>query len=56
MLFEAPGAGAFLSAAILDPETLYQRSSSAGNPLFPDRLKQVGSFEGWELGQAPAVP
>ena len=25
MLFEAPGANQFLSAAILDPETLYQK-------------------------------
>lgn len=41
MLFEAKGANDYLSAAILDPETLYQRSTSAGNQLFPDRLKEV---------------
>ena len=28
MLFEYPGAATYLSAAILDPETLYQRSST----------------------------
>ena len=46
MLFEAPGANNYLCAAILDPETLYQRSSSAGTPLFPDRLKQLGIMPG----------
>ena len=46
MLFEAPGAADSLCAAILDPETLYQRSSSAGTPLFPDRLKQLGILPG----------
>jgi len=46
MLFEAPGAGSYLCAAILDPETLYQRSSSAGTPLFPDRLKALGILPG----------
>jgi fructose-bisphosphate aldolase class I len=44
MLFEAPGASQFLCAAILDPETLYQRSTSAGKPLFPERLKQLGEL------------
>ena len=46
MLFEAKGANDYLSAAILDPETLYQRSTSAGTPLFPDRLKQLGILPG----------
>ena len=46
MLFEAPGAGNYLCAAILDPETLYQKSSSAGSPLFPDRLKALGIIPG----------
>ncbi|KAI8465806.1 MAG: fructose-bisphosphate aldolase [Monoraphidium minutum] len=46
MLFEAPGANKFLCAAILDPETLYQRSTSAGTPLFPARLKELGILPG----------
>ena len=46
MLFEAPGASQYLCAAILDPETLYQRSTSAGKPLFPERLKQLGILPG----------
>jgi fructose-bisphosphate aldolase class I len=46
MLFEAPGANNYLCAAILDPETLYQRSTSAGNPLFPARLTQLGILPG----------
>ena len=46
MLFEAPGANDYLCAAILDPETLYQRSTSAGTPLFPDRLKALGILPG----------
>ena len=46
MLFEAPGANAFLSGAILDPETLYQRSTSEGTPLFPARLTQLGILPG----------
>ena len=46
MLFEAPTANSYLCAAILDPETLYQRSSSAGQPLFPDRLKALGILPG----------
>ena len=46
MLFEAPGANQYLSAAILDPETLYQKSTSAGTPLFPERLKQLGIMPG----------
>lgn len=46
MLFEAKGAGSFLCGAILDPETLYQRSTSEGTPLFPERLKQLGILPG----------
>jgi len=46
VLFEAPGASEYLCAAILDPETLYQRSTSAGQPLFPERLKQLGILPG----------
>ena len=46
MLFEAKDAHLYLSGAILDPETLYQRSTSAGTPLFPDRLKQIGILPG----------
>ena len=34
MLFETPGANEYLSAAILDPETLYQKSTTNGK-LFP---------------------
>ncbi|WIA16753.1 hypothetical protein OEZ85_013406 [Tetradesmus obliquus] len=46
MLFEAPGANQYLCAAILDPETLWQRSTSEGAPLFPERLKQLGIMPG----------
>lgn len=46
MLFEAPGANQYLSGAILDPETLYQRSTSKGTPLFPQRLKDLGILPG----------
>lgn len=47
MLFEAPGANQYLCAAILDPETLYQRSSSGkGNTLFPEKLKELGIMPG----------
>ena len=35
-----------MSGAILDPETLTQRSTTAGTPLFPDRLKQLGILPG----------
>lgn len=45
MLFEAPGANQFLCAAILDPETLYQRSTN-GNVLFPERLTELGILPG----------
>ena len=41
MLFESPQCEEFLSAAILDPETLYQRSDSDGK-LFPEVLKERG--------------
>eukprot|EP00195_Chlamydomonas_chlamydogama_P017828 CAMPEP_0202895430 /NCGR_PEP_ID=MMETSP1392-20130828/4638_1 /ASSEMBLY_ACC=CAM_ASM_000868 /TAXON_ID=225041 /ORGANISM="Chlamydomonas chlamydogama, Strain SAG 11-48b" /LENGTH=404 /DNA_ID=CAMNT_0049580441 /DNA_START=30 /DNA_END=1244 /DNA_ORIENTATION=- len=46
MLFEAEGAGSYLSAAILDPETLYQRTTSPGGKLFPDQLKELGIMPG----------
>eukprot|EP00798_Chlamydomonas_sp_ICE-L_P029708 gene29708-5143_t len=46
MLFEAKGANNYLCAAILDPETLYQRSSSEGTPLFPAKLKELGIMPG----------
>ncbi|KAA8494018.1 Fructose-bisphosphate aldolase [Porphyridium purpureum] len=46
ILFETPGIGDYLSAAILDPETLYQKSSSDGS-LFPAKL--------WSLGIVPGV-
>ena len=45
MLFEAPGANEFLSAAILDPETLYQKSSTNGK-LFPEVLTDLGIVPG----------
>mmetsp|Transcript_58175 Transcript_58175/g.185209 ORF Transcript_58175/g.185209 Transcript_58175/m.185209 type:complete len:388 (-) Transcript_58175:1190-2353(-) len=45
MLFEAPGAADYLSAAILDPETLYQTSSTSGK-LFPETLKELGIVPG----------
>mmetsp|Transcript_19795 Transcript_19795/g.32064 ORF Transcript_19795/g.32064 Transcript_19795/m.32064 type:complete len:361 (+) Transcript_19795:203-1285(+) len=45
MLFESPGASDFLSAAILDPETLYQRSST-DNALFPEVLARIGIVTG----------
>eukprot|EP00304_Pavlova_gyrans_P002526 CAMPEP_0206048652 /NCGR_PEP_ID=MMETSP1466-20131121/24722_1 /ASSEMBLY_ACC=CAM_ASM_001126 /TAXON_ID=44452 /ORGANISM="Pavlova gyrans, Strain CCMP608" /LENGTH=394 /DNA_ID=CAMNT_0053423719 /DNA_START=44 /DNA_END=1228 /DNA_ORIENTATION=+ len=46
MLFEAPGCENYLSAAILDPETLYQKSSTDGK-LFPQVL--------WDKGIVPGV-
>ena len=46
MLFEAPGCENYLSAAILDPETLYQRSSSYPNYLFPQVLTDKGIVPG----------
>lgn len=45
MLFETPGANNYLSAAILDPETLYQRSST-DNMLFPEKLSSLGIVPG----------
>merc|ERR1719445_1839744 len=39
MLFEAPGCENYLSAAILDPETLYQKSSTDGK-FFPEVLSE----------------
>jgi fructose-bisphosphate aldolase, class I len=45
MLFEAPGCENYLSAAILDPETLYQRSSTNGK-LFPQVLTERGIVPG----------
>jgi fructose-bisphosphate aldolase class I len=44
MLFEAEGCENYLSAAILDPETLYQRSD--GGLLFPELLTQKGIVPG----------
>jgi fructose-bisphosphate aldolase class I len=45
MLFEAPGAPESLSAAILDPETLHQKSDTSGK-LFPEALKDMGVMPG----------
>ncbi|GAB5362094.1 hypothetical protein AAMO2058_000768800 [Amorphochlora amoebiformis] len=45
MLFEAPGASDYLSAAILDPETLHQKSDTSGK-LFPEALKDMGILPG----------
>jgi len=45
MLFEAPGANEYLSAAILDPETLYQKSST-NDKLFPEVLTDLGIVPG----------
>eukprot|EP00238_Polyblepharides_amylifera_P011390 CAMPEP_0196575486 /NCGR_PEP_ID=MMETSP1081-20130531/4955_1 /TAXON_ID=36882 /ORGANISM="Pyramimonas amylifera, Strain CCMP720" /LENGTH=388 /DNA_ID=CAMNT_0041893807 /DNA_START=248 /DNA_END=1414 /DNA_ORIENTATION=+ len=45
MLFETPGANQYLSAAILDPETLYQASSTDGK-LFPEVLSGLGIVPG----------
>lgn len=45
MLFEAEGANDYLSAAILDPETLYQKSSTDGK-LFPEVLTDRGIVPG----------
>jgi fructose-bisphosphate aldolase, class I len=45
MLFEAPGCENYLSAAILDPETLYQKSDTNGK-LFPQVLKDRGILPG----------
>eukprot|EP00192_Tetraselmis_astigmatica_P005643 CAMPEP_0117667872 /NCGR_PEP_ID=MMETSP0804-20121206/11216_1 /TAXON_ID=1074897 /ORGANISM="Tetraselmis astigmatica, Strain CCMP880" /LENGTH=442 /DNA_ID=CAMNT_0005475663 /DNA_START=18 /DNA_END=1346 /DNA_ORIENTATION=+ len=45
MLFETDGAADYLSAAILDPETLYQRSST-DDMLFPEKLSALGIVPG----------
>merc|ERR1712151_407770 len=45
MLFETPGAPESLVAAILDPETLYQKSDTSGK-LFPEALKDMGVLPG----------
>ncbi len=45
MLFETPNANKYLSAAILDPETLYQKSSTSGK-LFPHALNDIGICPG----------
>ena len=44
MLFSAPGANQYLSAAILDPETLYQKND-AGIP-FPELLSSLNIVPG----------
>merc|ERR1719148_375331 len=44
MLFTSPGCENYLSAAILDPETLYQKSDDG--KLFPDVLKERGIVPG----------
>ncbi|KAG8459667.1 hypothetical protein KFE25_003119 [Diacronema lutheri] len=45
MLFETPGAEQYLSGAILDPETLYQKSSTSGD-FFPQVLSDRGIVPG----------
>mmetsp|Transcript_16778 Transcript_16778/g.24810 ORF Transcript_16778/g.24810 Transcript_16778/m.24810 type:complete len:378 (-) Transcript_16778:1818-2951(-) len=45
MLFETDGIDQFLSGVILDPETLYQKSSTDGR-LFPEVLKSKGIVPG----------
>lgn len=45
MLFETEGSADFLSAAILDPETLYQRSTT-DDSLFPEKLRALGVVPG----------
>ena len=45
MLFEAKGASDFLSGAILDPETLTQKSTTSGD-CFPTMLKNLGIIPG----------
>jgi fructose-bisphosphate aldolase class I len=48
MLFESPNANKYLSAAILDPETLYQKSNSKKHDgkLFPQVLSEIGIVPG----------
>eukprot|EP00854_Cymbomonas_tetramitiformis_P007575 gene7575-9021_t len=45
MLFETPGVNEYLSAAILDPETLYQRSTT-DDRLFPEVLDSLNIVPG----------
>ena len=45
MLFEAPGCEEYLCAAILDTETLYQKSDATGK-LFPELLTEKGIVPG----------
>jgi len=45
MLFETPGVENYLSAAILDPETVYQKSSNSGKG-FPEVLTSKGIVPG----------
>ena len=45
MLFETEGSNDYLCGAILDPETLYQRSSTDG-ALFPEKLSALGVVPG----------
>ena len=45
MLFETEGSSDYLCGAILDPETLYQRSSTDG-ALFPEKLSALGVVPG----------
>eukprot|EP00662_Eupelagonemidae_sp_cell21_P025022 gene25022-15657_t len=45
MLFETPGATEFLSGAILDPETIHQKSSNSGK-TFPAVLTGLGIVPG----------
>ena len=45
MLFETEGSADYLCGAILDPETLYQRSSTDG-ALFPEKLSALGVVPG----------
>jgi fructose-bisphosphate aldolase class I len=45
MLFETPGNEKYLSAAILDPETLYQSSDNSGK-TFPEVLTERGIVPG----------
>lgn len=46
MLFEASGAANYLSGAILDPETLSQKSTTSTGETFPARLLSLGIIPG----------
>jgi len=46
MLFETPGCESYLSAAILDPETLYQKSDTSADKCFPQVLSDKGIVPG----------